>query len=111
MQEVEYVQLMSQKDSQGRFGPRPQPRAQSFYETKWRTEPSLYKKVRAAAAVEGCKAETESDQKGQVKISVNAQLNFIVEQFIATYEERFGALPDPDDESAVKRYAQKSLAK
>lgn len=107
--ELGYVERMSQKDAEERFGPRPVPRARTTYETKWRTEPALYEKVAAAAAVEECKAELESG--GQVKISVNAQLNFIVEQFIATYEEKFGALPDPKDAAALKRYAQSSLKK
>jgi hypothetical protein len=105
--ELGYVERMSQKDAEERFGPRPVPRARTTYETKWRTEPALYEKVAAAAAVEACKAELESG--GEVKISVNAQLNFIVEQFIATYEERFGALPDPEDKAALKKYAQAAL--
>lgn len=109
MAELAYAERMSQKDAEGRFGPRPPPRAREVYETKWRTEPALHEKVRAAAAVEECKAELESG--GEVKISVNAQLNFIVEQFIATYEERFGALPDPTDTAALKRYAQAALKK
>lgn len=107
--ELGYVERMSQKDAEERFGPRPLPRARSTYETKWRTEPALYEKVRAAAAVEECKAEAESG--GEVKISVNAQLNFIVEQFIMTYEEKFGPLPDPEDKTALKRYAQAALKK
>lgn len=107
--ELGYVERMSQEDAEKRFGPRPQPRAQTLYETKWRTEPALYEKVHAAALVEECKAELESG--GKVKISVNAQLNFIVERFIATYEEMFGPLPDPKDKSALKRYAQASLKK
>jgi hypothetical protein len=107
--ELGYVERMSQKDADERFGPRPLPRARQQYETKWRTEPALYEKVRAAAAVEECKAELESG--GEVKISVNAQLNFIVEQFIATYEQKFGPLPSPDDKAALKKYAQRAEAK
>lgn len=109
MSELGYVEVMSEKDALKRFGPRPQPRAKTQYETKWRTEPALYEKVQAAALVEECKAENESGS--EVKISVNAQLNFIVERFIATYEEMFGPLPDPKDKTALKRYAQASLKK
>lgn len=107
--EFGYVEEVSQKTTDERFGPRPLPRARSTYETKWRTEPALYEKIRAAAAVEECKAELESG--GAVKISVNAQLNFIIEQFIATYEEKFGALPNPDDKKALRNYAAAALKK
>ncbi len=106
-----YAEYMSQKDAEERaaFGPRPQRRVRNTYETKWRTEEALAKKVRAAAAVEECKAELEGG--GEVEISVNAQLNFIVEQFIMTYEEKFGPLPDASDKAALKKYAQAALKK
>lgn len=106
-----YAELMEKKDAEAReaFGPRPPRKVERPHTAKWRTDPALYEKVVAAAAVEECKAELESG--GKVEISVNAQLTFIIKQFILTYEEKFGPLPDPKDKSALRRYAKAALDK
>lgn len=106
-----YAEYMSQKDAEAReaYGPRPPRKLEKPHTAKWRTDPALYEKVVAAAAVEECKAELEGG--GKVEISVNAQLTFIIKQFILTYEEKFGPLPDQKDKAALRRYAQAALKK
>lgn len=104
--EFGYADYMSEKEAAERaaFGPKPTKVVRDWYETKWRTQPELYRKLLAAAKIEENKAELDTGMRG--KISANAQLNFAVEAFINDYETKFGPLPDPKDTAALKRYAQ-----
>jgi hypothetical protein len=109
--ELGYAAYMSEKEAteKAAFGPRPSKVAREWYETKWRTQPELHEKIAAAAKVEEFQAEIKSGVRG--KISVNAQLNFIAEMFMKTYEEKFGPLPSPKDIAALKRYAAAKMKK
>lgn len=110
--DVGYAALMSQKEAEEReqFGPRPSRKKKNDYETKWRTWTELYLKVQAIAAVEQQKSILEGGPE-DVEISVNAQVNYIVDQFVRTYEKKFGPLPDAKDEAALKRYARAAESK
>jgi hypothetical protein len=99
------------------FGPTPTKKAEKPVEAKWRPEEALYKRVLAITAVEEWKARLTSGQ--EVEISLNQQMNFIATQFITTYEERFGSLPEVKipkldvvkSDAAIRRYAQAALKK
>lgn len=107
-----YDEYMDKKDAEGRpaaFGPTPVKKVSKPHEAKWRTNKVLYEKVLAIAAVQACKAELESGVESEV--SFNMQLTFIAQEFVLTYEEKFGNLPKPDDALAVKKYAQAALKK
>jgi len=104
-----YAEYMSLKEEAEReaFGPRPQPKKKHNYETKWRTERALAEKVLAIAKAEGFAAEFENPTVGSTtEISLNAQLNFIVEGFVKTYEKKFGPVPSAKDDVGLKRYAR-----
>lgn len=104
------AQYMERKDSEGKtpFGPTPTRRVK-LHPARWRVDKAVFDKVVAIAAVEACKAELDSGVESE--ISFNQQLTFIAQQFILTYEEKFGDLPDPNDGVALKRYAQAALKK
>jgi len=103
-----YAEYMSQKDAEKPFAPTPVRRTKP-HEAKWRTDKALIDKVAAIAAVEACKAELESGVPSE--ISFNSQLTHIAKQFVLTYEEKFGNLPNAKDAVTVKRYAQSLLKK
>jgi hypothetical protein len=105
-----YAEYMEKKEAEGKtpFGPTPVRRVK-LHPARWRTDKALFDKVVAVAAVEACKAELESGVESE--ISFNQQLTFIARQFILTYEEKFGDLPDPADKVSIKRYAQAALKK
>ena len=114
--DVGYAERMSQKDAEEReaFSPRPTRKKKNDYETKWRCPRALYEKVLAVAKVEASKATLEANEiegDEDLEISVNAQLNFIAQKFIETYEEKFGTLPDAKDDAAVRKYARTAINK
>lgn len=110
MSDLGLAEYMDKKADEGRtpFAPTPVRRVK-LHAARWRTDKAIFDKVVAVAAVEACKAELESGVESE--ISFNQELTFIVQQFILTYEEKFGDLPEATDKVAVKRYAQASLKK
>jgi len=103
-------EYMEKKADEARtpFAPTPVRRVK-LHAARWRTDKAYFDKVVAIAAVEACKAELESGVESE--ISFNQELTFIVQQFILTYEDKFGDLPDPRDKVALTRYAQAALKK
>lgn len=119
MMDLGYIEpTMDKKDPEARtpFDP-PATRRVKAHTMKWRGDPVLYKKLVTVAAVAACKAEIESGVESEV--SVNKQLSFVVQQFLLSYEEEFGKLPEISSldvekaktEAPVKRYAQAALKK
>lgn len=110
MSDLGLAEYMNQKDAEGRtpFAPTPVRRVK-LHAARWRTDKAIFDKVVAVAAVEACKAELESGVESE--ISFNQELTFIIQQFVLTYEEKFGSLPDPKDKAALRRYAKAALDK
>lgn len=103
---VSYAEAMNDKTAEREaFGPRPEKKGSRRHEMKFRLSPALFAKLQALAKVEHeIHKATAGDAAGH--ISDNAQLVFILEEYVNTYEEEHGPLPDPRDAEAVKKHAR-----
>jgi hypothetical protein len=102
-----YDALMSQKGDEAReaFGPRRE-RATS-HERKsvnFRLEPLLLKKLLGLTAIENGVAKAENPKAAH--ISLNAEMHYVLEEFVRSYEKLYGSVPDAEDATAVARHVK-----
>lgn len=106
---VSYAEEMSEKTAEREaFGPRPEKKLGKRHEMKFRLSPELYRRLQALAEVE---MRIHKSESGEIAghISENAELTFILEQYVKQYEEAYGPLPDPTDEAALQRHVKQRL--
>jgi len=105
---VGYDDAMSQKEAERdreTFGPRLE-RVTSTKRSNmnFRCEPLLRKKLAGLTAIENGVAKAENPKAAH--ISDNAELHYILEEFVRGYEKLYGAIPDPDDAAAISRHVR-----
>lgn len=102
-----YDDLMSQKAEERReaFGPRPE-RATSVERKSlnFRMEPWLLVKLSGLTAIENGVAKAENPKAGH--ISLNAEIHYILEEFVREYEEQYGSIPEEEDKSSIARHVK-----
>lgn len=104
---LSYDDVMSQKAESGRevYGPRPVRTTTTQRKSlNFRVEPELLKKLEGLAEIENGVALSEDPKSGH--ISINAELHYILEEFVRGYERLYGAIPDPDDRAALARHVK-----
>lgn len=102
-----YAEFMSHKNDAApeSFGPRPKRAISSNRTTmNFRLEEMLRLKLAGLTAIENGVAKSEDSTAAH--ISDNAQLHYILEEFIKAYESKYGAIPAPDDEPGVQRHVR-----
>lgn len=103
-----YADAMSEKKAESEreaFGPRPERTTSNDRKgMNFRMEPLLKKKLAALVAIENGVAQAENPKAGH--ISENAELHYIVEEFVKGYEAQYGAIPDPADKAAISRHVR-----
>jgi hypothetical protein len=102
-----YDDLMSQKgeDAREAFGPRRE-RATSAERKSmnFRMEPLLLQKLTGLTAIENGVARAENPKAAH--ISLNAEIHYILEEFVRGYEKQYGSIPDEEDAAAISRHVK-----
>jgi hypothetical protein len=99
---LSYADYMSEKNADREaFGPRVAKKLSPRHEMKFRVDKVLFAKLGGLAEIETRVAR--HDDPSIKSISDNAQLHHILEEFIARYEKKYGALPSADDEEGIAR--------
>lgn len=98
---------MTQKAEEGRdaFGPRPE-RSTSVERKSlnFRMEPWLLVKLSGLTAIENGVAQSENPKAGH--ISLNAEIHYVLEEFVRGYEKQYGSIPAADDKASVARHVK-----
>jgi hypothetical protein len=102
-----YDDLMSDKREETReaFGPRRE-RATSVERKSinFRMEPLLLRKLLGLTAIENGVAKAENQKAAH--ISLNAEIHYVLEEFIRGYEKQYGSIPDEEDAPGVTRHVK-----
>lgn len=104
---VGYADYVSQKTEEGReaFGPRRERSTSAERKSlNFRVEPFLLTKLLGLTAIENGVARAENPKSAH--ISANAELHYILEEFINGYEKEYGSIPDPEDAAAIARHVK-----
>lgn len=102
-----YSDIVSHRTDADReqWGPRTERKVTAArHEMKFRIDKDLFAKLQSLAKIEYGVAKVENDRAGH--ISDNAELHYILETAINTYEEKYGSLPEPSDETAIQRHVR-----
>lgn len=103
----DYAGYMSQKGEEAReaFGPRRE-RATSAERKSinFRMEPYLLRKLAGLTAIENAVARAENSKAAH--ISLNAEIHYILEEFIKGYEKQYGSIPDEEDVASINRHVK-----
>jgi hypothetical protein len=102
-----YDDLMSQKSEEAReaFGPRRERATSTARKSlNFRMEPELLQKLSGLTAIENGVARAENDKAAH--ISLNAEIHYILEEFIRGYEKQYGSIPDEEDTNSIARHVK-----
>lgn len=102
-----YDDLMNQKAEEGReaFGPRPERSTSAERKSiNFRVEPNLLLKLKGLTAIED--GVSRAGNPKAAHISLNAEIHYVLEEFVREYEKQYGSIPSDDDLPAVARHVK-----
>jgi hypothetical protein len=102
-----YDDLMSQKSDEAREAYGPRRERSTSVERKsinFRMEPLLLKKLAGLTEIENGVAKAENPRAAH--ISLNAEIHYILEEFVRGYEKQYGSIPDENDTTSIGRHVK-----